>query len=507
VAVAFGKYQLLKKLARGGMGQVFLARAEGAKGFEKLLVIKLILPHLIEDETFLNMFFDEARLVARLNHPNIAQIFELGEVDGLAYIAMEYVPSEDLRRLDRTAQKAGKPLPLGLLCRIFADAAAGLDHAHKARDSNGQPLHVVHRDVSPQNVLVGFDGGVKLIDFGVARAMGRMQHTVSGTLKGKYPYMSPEQIDGEEIDHRSDVFALGIVFWELLTRQRLFKGDDDMKTMKLVRECNVPLPTAINGELPKTVDPVLMKALAKSPKDRYADAQGLRMAIEDLAVQERLQASSSHLAAFMAELYPERISQIEATMDELTPGTELWDAPSLKGTPSTQGRGIATAAGKSTTFGSALPPVVAVSGRSKAPLIALAAVGVAVLGGGLGVRALASHDPVTPVPTPQPPPVQPPPVEVNHDVLVRLRSNPPGAQVFESEVQIGMTPVDLKLPMSPVHYLSFKLAGYVSAVRTLDLSRLAETSTQLDVDLQALPKVPDPVPTKRPTNTGVKTFE
>jgi hypothetical protein len=151
--------------------------------------------------------------------------------------------------------------------------------------------------------------------------------------------------------------------------------------------------------------------------------------------------------------------------------------------------------------------VVAVSGRSKAPLIALAAVGVAVLGGGLGVRALASHEVVTPVPTPQPPPVQPPPTEVNHDVLVRLRSNPPGAQVFESEVQIGMTPVDLKLPMSPVHYLSFKLPGFVSAVRTLDLSRLAETSTQLDVDLQALPKAPDPVPTKRPTNTGVKTFE
>ena len=194
MALEFGKFQLLKKIASGGMGQVFLARAAGERGFEKLQVIKRILPHLVEDEEFMTMFFDEARITARLNHPNIAQIFDLGEAGGSSFIAMEYVPGDDIRRMEKYARAKGEHFPLGVVLRIIADAAAGLDYAHKARGPAGEPLGLVHRDVSPQNILVGFDGGVKLIDFGVAKAAGRLQHTATGILKGKYPYIDRKSV-------------------------------------------------------------------------------------------------------------------------------------------------------------------------------------------------------------------------------------------------------------------------------------------------------------------------
>ncbi|MBS1153096.1 MAG: protein kinase, partial [Myxococcaceae bacterium] len=181
MAIQFGRYQLLKKLASGGMGQVFLART-GQEGFEKLVVLKRILPHLVEDEEFFTMFQDEAKITMRLNHPNIAQIFEFGEERGIHFLVMEYIAGEDIRRLTKRVAAAGQTLPLGVILRVIADAAAGLDYAHKGRDSKGVPLGLVHRDVSPQNVLVGFDGAVKLIDFGVAKAAGRAQHTATGIL-------------------------------------------------------------------------------------------------------------------------------------------------------------------------------------------------------------------------------------------------------------------------------------------------------------------------------------
>src|SRR5712692_4483372 len=308
MAVPFGRYQLLKKIGSGGMGQVFLARTAGTQGFEKLIVIKRLLPHLAEDEEFRDMFFDEARIAARLNHPNLIQIFDLGEEGGSYFLAMEYVAGEDLRRLERYASSQGRPVPLGLACRIVADAAAGLDYAHKARTSQGEPLGLVHRDVSPQNILVGFDGAVKLIDFGVVKALDRLQHTATGILKGKYPYMSPEQASGEEVDHRSDVFSLGIIFWELLTGARLFKGASDMVSIRLVRECQVALPSAFNGSIPPELDALVLRALSRDPDGRYADAAAFRLAIEDFIVARKLQARSAHLVAYMRTLYGDRIA-------------------------------------------------------------------------------------------------------------------------------------------------------------------------------------------------------
>ncbi len=462
MALAFGRYQLLKKLASGGMGQIFLARAAGERGFEKLLVIKRILPHLAEDEEFITMFFDEARIAARLNHPNIVQIFDLGEVDGSYYLAMEYVAGEDLRRLSRHARSEGQPLPLGALCRIVADAAAGLDYAHKAKDAHG-PLNLVHRDVSPQNVLVGFDGAVKLIDFGVAKAAGRAQHTATGILKGKYAYMSPEQAEGEEIDHRSDVFALGIVFWEVLTGKRLFKGDTDVMTMRLVKDCAVPPPSRVEPSLPKAVDALVLKALAKHRDHRYPDAKAFQLAIEELALELRLPASAAHLQAHLESLYAERIAQEQdlSSLDQLSPQADLDQASTPSNRASTPGSPFASkvvsavepAPPPPETVRTARPQTVALPPKPRRSLGVPVAAGLALVLGAGGFAAWQSlrppdETPGTIAPVSEPPQMEAPapkPPPAPQLVSVRVVSEPPGASVEIDGQPMGVTPLELEL--------------------------------------------------------------
>ena len=305
----FGRYELLKRLAGGGMGEVYLARQRGIDGFQKLLVIKTLLPHLCEDEEFITMFKDEARVSAQLIHPNICQVFEFDQVSGVFYMCMEYLRGEDLRRFWKACETKGTPLRVPLICRVIADAAAGLDFAHSMRDHTGEPYNIVHRDISPQNILVTFEGGVKVIDFGVAKAAGRAQHTRTGALKGKYSYMSPEQVAGHEIDGRSDIFALGIVLHELLTGRRLFKADSDVQTLARVREALVPPPSRLNPQLPPGLDAIVLKALAKDPDNRYRTAQEFRLALEDWLIQGRMSASSAHLAEFLKGIYAERLDK------------------------------------------------------------------------------------------------------------------------------------------------------------------------------------------------------
>ncbi|WP_395832519.1 serine/threonine protein kinase [Archangium violaceum] len=305
----FGRYELLRKLATGGMGQLFLARQKGPVGFQKLLVVKRLLPHLSEDQEFIQMFLDEARIAGLLNHPNIAQIYELGDVDGVLYIAMEYVQGEAVSQVNARANHRKGGLPLGLKCRIIADAAAGLDHAHQARTPSGRRLGLIHRDVSPQNVLVGFNGNVKLIDFGVAKAAGKLSQTIVGTIKGKHAYMSPEQARGEELDARSDVYGLGIVFYELLTSQRLFKRESDMATLKAVVGARVALPSEAVPGIPKTLDAVVMKALARKREERFQSAGEFQLALEDFLLAERLPGTPAHLTAFMKDLYATELEE------------------------------------------------------------------------------------------------------------------------------------------------------------------------------------------------------
>jgi serine/threonine protein kinase len=305
----YGSYQLLKRLATGGMAQIYLARQSGPEGFEKLLVVKRILPHLAENEEFIQMFLDEARIAARLNHSNIVQIFNLGELDDTYFIAMEYIHGEDLRRISRKTQARASEMPLPLVCRIIMEACAGLDYAHKLTDSDGQPLGIVHRDISPQNLLVTFEGGVKIVDFGIAKAADQATVTRSGVLKGKYAYMSPEQATGQTLDGRSDIFALGIVLYEMITGTRLFKRSSDLQTLSAAIACDVTPPSEVNDRVPSDLDPVVMMALAKEPENRYQEALHLQLALEKWLLKNQFPSSSALLSQFLQEIYAERLAR------------------------------------------------------------------------------------------------------------------------------------------------------------------------------------------------------
>ena len=277
----FGSYLLDRKLAEGGMAEVFLARQRGLGGFEKQVVVKRILPALSTHADFVQMFLNEARLAARLSHSNVVQVFEAGEVDGRYYISMEYIDGADLRLFYDEAEHNGQPIPPGLACRIIADLLNGLHYAHAFTDENGRPLGIVHRDVSPQNVLVTRNGAVKIVDFGIAKATRTaQQQTQAGRVKGKVAYLSPEQAMGRPLDGRSDVFACGILLWELCTGTRLYARSNDMATIMAITEDDAAAPSSVNPELPEALDLILKQALARNAADRYPSAHAMQAELE-----------------------------------------------------------------------------------------------------------------------------------------------------------------------------------------------------------------------------------
>ena len=261
------------------MGEVFLAQTSSG---ERPVVLKRVLPHLLENPRFLRLFLDETRIAARLNHPNIARIFELGEAEGTWFILMEHVPGKDLREVLRRAREQHSQVPINVAVKIALDVAAGLEHAHAALDSQGRSLGIVHRDVSPHNVLLSSQGDVKLIDFGVAKATNKSVHTAAGVLKGKFPYMAPEQARGEAVDPRTDLFALGIVLWESVAGRYLFRGSSDASTLKLVRASEVPSLMSLRKDVPASLDALVIKALSRAPDDRFQTARAMHEALSSV---------------------------------------------------------------------------------------------------------------------------------------------------------------------------------------------------------------------------------
>jgi serine/threonine protein kinase len=304
-----GKYQLLRRIATGGMAELFLARATAIHGFEKLVVLKRILPQHAESEDFIRMFLAEARLAATLHHPNIVQVYDIGEEEGGCFFTMEYVQGQDLRKLVRAARKSEKALPLEHILHIVMGVAAGLHHAHEKLGLDGRPLGIVHRDVSPSNVLVTYEGGVKIVDFGIAKATSAQSATIAGTLKGKIPYMSPEQCRGESVDRRSDIFSIGTLLWELTTGTRLFSGDNEFAIINRVAAGAVPLPTSIRPDYPPELEAIVMRALTADREQRYASALDLQIDLEDFAREARLPVSSARMGKTMRELFVEEIRQ------------------------------------------------------------------------------------------------------------------------------------------------------------------------------------------------------
>ena len=308
-ATHFGKYLLLDKLGSGGMAELFLAKQSGLQGFEKVVAIKRILPHLTENPEFVNMFINEAKLAALLSHQNIVQIFDLGSINQMYYIAMEYIMGKDLRTLSKEARERKLPLGIGNVLLIISRICAALDYAHRKRDLSGRELNLVHRDISPQNILVSYEGEVKLVDFGIAKAATGVQETQTGVLKGKLAYMSPEQAWGKPLDRRSDLFSLGIVLYEMLTETRLFKGNDEISILEKVRSAEIQPPSRLHPEITPQLDQAILKALARGVEDRYQSASEMQVVLEGIITQKGYAFSSLSLANCLQVLYRDEIGQ------------------------------------------------------------------------------------------------------------------------------------------------------------------------------------------------------
>jgi eukaryotic-like serine/threonine-protein kinase len=300
-----GKYDLLGRIGYGGMAEVWLARQKGPMGFEKLVAVKRLLPHLQGEDQFVRMFLDEARIAARINHANVVQIFDLGQVDDNYFIAMEYLVGECLARVMGEGAKRQQPLPELLSAMVVSQMCKGLHHAHSLRDARGTPLCIVHRDVSPQNVVLLYDGSVKLLDFGIAKARQRLAETTTTGMKGKYAYMSPEQCSGSSVDHRSDLFACGVVLWECLTRRRLFKHQSKLMVLKMILEGHVAPPSRVNPQVPAALDEICLRALAKSADERYSTGEEMSAAIDGVLSEAHEFTGPSQLADYMVTVFGE----------------------------------------------------------------------------------------------------------------------------------------------------------------------------------------------------------
>ncbi len=302
----FGRFELLIEMGRGGMATLFLARIQGPSNFEKLLAIKKIHDHLAHEDQFVRMFLDEARIAALIHHPNVATIFDMGKIEDSYFIAMEYVHGQNLTEILKTAEKKHSAFPWTHAVRIVADSAAGLHSAHELKNQDGDSLQVVHRDVSPQNILVSYDGNTKVVDFGIAFAAEKLESTAAGTLKGKVSYMSPEQAMGEQVDRRSDIFALGIVLWECVCIKRLFKENNEGATLLRVRDALVPPPRSIRPEIPLELERIILKALAKDRRDRYDTTEELAEDLEALLVAQGKVIRTKKIAQMLDALFSDR---------------------------------------------------------------------------------------------------------------------------------------------------------------------------------------------------------
>jgi serine/threonine protein kinase len=308
----FGKYEVLRHLANGGMAEIYLARSTGIEGFEKLMVVKRMLPALAAEPESVRLFLNEARLAAQLQHPNVVQVHDVDVEDGDYFIAMEYVHGVDARRLQARARERGVPVPLDIALSIVIDVCAGLHYAHERTDRAGKPLHIIHCDVSPSNVLVALDGRAKVADFGVAKAGGTSAETRQTALRGKFGYMSPEQCLGDKLDRRSDVYAIALLLAELTTGTRMFVGASDYEIMKQVIEERPPRPGEIVRGYPRPLEKIVLKGLARAREDRWGSAQELQLQLEAFARDRRLALSPVHVARYLESIFGEEIASYRA---------------------------------------------------------------------------------------------------------------------------------------------------------------------------------------------------
>ena len=493
-AGALGKYQLIAELGHGGMAEVFLALAAGPANFNKLAVIKQIRPQFAEDAEFLTMFLDEARLAARLNHPNVVQTNEVGEDDGRFFICMEYLEGQPLNRiLSRMAQEQSAELTLGMRVRIVVEALAGLHHAHELCDYDGTPLAVVHRDMSPHNVFVTYAGQVKVVDFGIAKAMSSSAETRTGVLKGKIAYMAPEQAMGERVDRRADIFSVGMVLWEVLAGRRKFKGVADVAALQRIVSGDLPSPRTLAPDVPERLVAICMKALSPRREARHESAAELASELE-AALDELGLKGSARDAGRLVERYfaadrtrikglvEAHLAGVKSTEDPTyeprragggtstttrsrlpvidAPHTESSQTGSVRSEPAqgearvatepSTGTGRLSMPSSLTANTTTADPAAPTRSPSRTPL--LAAVAAAVIGAASVVALLLSRG--------QDPPKAAAPVAEVHSI--RIESSPAGATVSEGATTLGKTPFSMPLdPAAGAHHLVVALDGYM----------------------------------------------
>ena len=415
------RYELIGEIASGGMATVFLARLTGLGGFQRFVALKRLHPHLQSERDFVRMFLDEARLAAGIHHPNVVPILEVGAGSVGYYLVMEYIEGETLARLLARSASAGTKVPVPISLRIGIDMLRGLHAAHELKDEAGAPTNLVHRDVSPQNVLVGGDGVARITDFGVARAASRLGDTRAGQLKGKIAYMAPEQASGvEEIDRRADIFASGIVIWEALAQRRLFKAQNEAATLSRVMNEPVPNLSAIASDVPDVVTKIINRSLERHPDRRFPTCAEFADALEDTASRFRLVASSRDMANYVSEVMGEEIAQQrEAVRAWLAQSEASGSVPNVYGPPSSSVSAAAMAMPDRSGIATAPARMPMQRQSSKAPWV----LGALVLGGGAVAAffwlsgpppapagtGLAAQAPSATLETAATPPVAPPP--------------------------------------------------------------------------------------------------
>jgi serine/threonine protein kinase len=433
----FGKYLLLERLNVGGMAEVFTAKAFGVEGFERILAIKKILPTMAEDEEFITMFIDEARISVQLNHANVVHIHELGKHDDAYYIAMEYVSGKDLRALLERFRRRREIMPTAMAVFVASKMCEGLDYAHRKKDARGQELHIIHRDVSPQNILISYEGEVKIIDFGIAKAANRSQKTQAGILKGKFGYMSPEQVRGQPIDRRSDIFAVGVTLYEMLTGEKLFVGESDFSTLEKVRNAEVPLPRQFNPNIPAGLEKVVLKSLAREVEDRYQWASDLQEDLMRFLLAGDAIYSAKHLSAFMKEAFAEDLYREAEKMERYAAVTKPEDLESS---------GVTAAPRKKPPAPAPPPPPAPPAGRPKsAQAVAVSS--------GAGALAMGPQNATLNIPPPSAEELAEMDGSADRTIIMPSGTAPkPGAAEVDLKTAIGLqSPYSDKAPPPPAN--------------------------------------------------------